>query len=399
MMRTLTRALWWLPLLAFMGPLHAQKPVLSLADSSLNIYLGGKLRTTMLLSSKRPFPTSGTAFFLLPQDATGEESSFDLNARNSSIYLKMDGPRIGDFRLGAMVFVYFTASVTSETYGILPSLLYADLKNDRWRFAVGQQMDVFAERVPEMVDGFFALAASGCAGNSSRGELRAERFIPVGKGRLTLTAALAEPITSYISPSFKNNTADNGLPNLEAALRYHSGSNHGSLLPYDGIELGVSAVTGRYRVFHNDVNGVNIRVNKPHVWGIAAEYAFHISDHIGIQGEAYAGQALGNYCGTILQTTKGEFDREIRSRGFWIEGAVVWRKGLQSRIGYGQDRNNPDDLGSAGLQMNRTAFVNLIWDLNRAFQVSVEPTWRKTTYLGLKSNRGPGVMFAVQYRF
>ena len=399
MMRTLTRAQWWLPLLAFMGPLHAQKPVLSLADSSLNIYLGGKLRTTMLLSSKRPFPTSGTAFFLLPQDATGEESSFDLNARNSSIYLKMDGPRIGDFRLGAMVFVYFTASVTSETYGILPSLLYADLKNDRWRFAVGQQMDVFAERVPEMVDGFFALAASGCAGNSSRGELRAERFIPVGKGRLTLTAALAEPITSYISPSFKNNTADNGLPNLEAALRYHSGSNHGSLLPYDGIELGVSAVTGRYRVFHNDVNGVNIRVNKPHVWGIAAEYAFHISDHIGIQGEAYAGQALGNYCGTILQTTKGEFDREIRSRGFWIEGAVVWRKGLQSRIGYGQDRNNPDDLGSAGLQMNRTAFVNLIWDLNRAFQVSVEPTWRKTTYLGLKSNRGPGVMFAVQYRF
>jgi hypothetical protein len=385
-----------LALLFLTADLQAQRPVLSLGDSSLNLYLGGKLKTTMLLSSRRPFPTSGTAYFLLPKDATGEESSFDLNARASSLFLKLDGPRLGDFRFGGMVFIYFTASITSENYGILPSLLYGDLKNDKWRFAVGQQMDVFAERVPDMVDGFFAMAASGCAGNSSRGQLRAERFIPVGKGKLTVTAALSEPITTYISSNFKSNTADAGLPNVEAALRYRSLSgNH--LLPYDALELGISAVTGRYRVFKNDGVGGNIRVNKPHVWGVAAEYAFHVvPDRFGIQGEAYLGQALGNYCGTILQTTKGEFDKEIHSRGFWVEGAMVWGKALQSRFGYGQDRNYPTDIGAAGLQMNQTVFANLMWDLNKSVQVSVEPTWRKTTYLGLRSNNGPGIMFAAQ---
>ena len=65
------------------------KPLLSLADSNLNVFVGGKIRTTMLMSNKRTFPT-GTAFLLFPKDATGEESSFDLNARSSSFYFALE---------------------------------------------------------------------------------------------------------------------------------------------------------------------------------------------------------------------------------------------------------------------------------------------------------------------
>jgi hypothetical protein len=82
--------------------------------------------------------------------------------------------------------------------GILPSLLYADLTKGKWRFAIGQQMDVFAECIPNMVDIFFALAISGYLGNSSRGQIRAERFLAAGHGgKFTFTAALSEPITTY----------------------------------------------------------------------------------------------------------------------------------------------------------------------------------------------------------
>jgi hypothetical protein len=378
---------------------YAQKPLLTLADSSLRVYMGGRVKVTSLISEKRTFP-NGTAFLLLPEDATGEEASFDVNARASNLWFKFDGPKLGDFKLGGMMFFYFTASLTSENYGILPSLLYVDLTSDKWRFALGQQMDVFALRIPEMVDNYFAMAISGCAGNSSRGQLRAEHFIRTRNGgTVTLTAAFSEPITTYISPDFRNNTADAGIPNVEAAVRYSSALDPSAWVNYNSVELGVSVIKGTYRVFKNDASGNNIRVNKPNVWGIAGEAGLRLSKRFGLQGEIYTGQALGNYLGAIYQTTKGEFDDEIRSTGFWAEGAYYWKKNLQSRFGYGQDVCNKEDLKGGGIQKNQTLFANVIWEINRVFQVSAEPTWRKTTYLGLRDNSGLGIMFAAQLKF
>lgn len=379
--------------------LQAQKPILSLSDSNLNIYMGGRIKVTSLISEKRTLPT-GTAFILLPKDATGEESSFDVNARASNLWFKIQGPKIGSFKLGGMMLFFFTQSLTSETYGILPSLLYVDLTNDKWRFAAGQQMDVFATRIPNMVDNYFALAVSGCVGNSSRGQLRAERFVKTGRdGKITFTAALSEPITNYISSDFRNNTADAGVPNIEAALRYSAGVDPGAWVDNNAVELGVSVIKGTYRVFKNDANGSNIRVNKPNVWGVTGEYGFRLGQRINLQGEVYIGQALGNYLGDVFQSTKGDFDDEIGASGFWIEGAMYWKRNLQSRFGYGQDVCNIEDLKGFGIEKNQTFFVNVIWDLNRYLQLSAEPTYRKTSYLGLKDNSGFGIMLAAQFNF
>lgn len=387
-------------LVSFNAIAQQPKPLLSLADSSLHVFVGGKIRTTMLMSNKRTFP-SGTAFLLLPKDATGEESSFDLNSRSSSLYFALDGPKVGDFKMSGMMFFMLTSNVTSETYGILPSLLYVDLKNDHWRFAFGQQMDVFAERIPNMIDSYFALASSGCAGNSSRGQIRAERYFSVGKkGKFSLTAAASEPITSYFSPDLRNNTADNGMPNVEWAAKYSSGKDAAAWVPYDNLELAVSGVSGSYRVFKNDINGNNIRVNHPQVFGIAGEYAFRFGKRFGIQGEVYNGKALGNYAATIFQTTKGDFDKEIRSTGFWTELAFYWKKSLQTRVGYGQDKCNESDLMGLGIFQNSTLFGNLIWDINQSFQIGAEVSYKQTDYLApLKNNQGITAMLMAQYKF
>ncbi|MEI6740836.1 MAG: hypothetical protein WCK74_11065 [Gemmatimonadaceae bacterium] len=376
------------------------KPVLTFGDSGTTVVVGGKVRTTMLLSSKRHFP-SGTAFLLLPKDATGQESSIDLNARSSSLFLAVDGPKVGSFTMSGMMFFYLTASVTSETYGILPTLLYADLKNERWRFAVGQQMDVFSERTPNMVDSYFTLAASGNAGNSSRAQLRAERFFPVGpQGRLSLTLAASEPITSYFSSDLRNNSADNGRPNAEWAVKYRSGTDTAAWVPFDRLELALSGVHGSYRVFKNDAMGTNIRVNHPQVAGLAGEFAFRLGNRVGVQGEVYRGKALGNYAASIFQTTKGAFDTEVHSRGVWSELAFYAKRNLQSRIGYGQDRCDEADLKGAGVLQNSTVFGNVIWDINRIMQVGAEVSYKHTQYLApLRNNQGMTAMFMTQFKF
>lgn len=378
------------------------KPLFSLGDSSINVFMGAKIRPTILFSQKRPFP-SGSAYILLPKDATGEERSIDLNARASNITLAIQGPKVGSFRLGGTLFAYFTQSVTSETYGFLPAMMFVELKNDKWRFALGQNYDVFAARLPEMVDYFFALAASGCAGNSSRGQLRAERYVPLNdQSRFAFTVAASEPITTFISPDLRNNTADNGVPNLEYAIKFYHGKDPEAWVPFDKIELGISGVQGSYRVFRNDtLNGsvVNLRVNKPRVMGIAGEYGFRLSKRLGIQGEVYTGQALGNYLGAIQQTTKGPLDAAVRSTGFWAEGACFWKRNLQTRFGYGQDQCREEDLKGTGIQKNQTVFSNLIWDINSSLQVGVELTWKKTSYLVFRDNAGVTSMLMAQLRF
>ncbi|MEI6811053.1 MAG: hypothetical protein WCK60_03345, partial [Candidatus Nomurabacteria bacterium] len=161
-----------------------------------------------------------------------------------------------------------------------------------------------------------------------------------------------------------------------------------------------SGVSGSYRVFKNDINGNSIRVNHPRVFGIAGEYAFRFGKRFGIQGEIYNGKALGNYAASVFQTTKGDFDKEIKSTGFWTEFAFYWKKSLQSRIGYGQDKCNESDLMGLGILQNSTVFGNLIWDINQSFQIGAEVSYKQTDYLApLKNNQGITAMLMAQYKF
>ena len=172
-------------------------PIYSTADSGVNVFFGATLKTTMLYTTARVLPSTGTAYMLFPKDATGVENTFDINARSSTIYFSVDGPKVGDFRLGGKMFFYTIKDLADPSYGLLPALMFVELKNGKWRFSAGQQVDVFAQRIPNMIDGYFALASAGCAGNSSRGQLRAERYLPVGDGNLTVTVAASQPLSNY----------------------------------------------------------------------------------------------------------------------------------------------------------------------------------------------------------
>jgi hypothetical protein len=386
-----------------MGGVRAQHPLFSTADSGVNVFFGATIRTLASYSPKRTLPGYGANFVLMPKDGSGVENTFDITARASNLYFSVDGPKVGDFRLGGKIFAYLTKDISSPTYGFLPALMYMEAKNDKWRFSAGQQVDVFAQRIPNMVDGYFALAASGCAGNSSRGQLRAEHYLPVGeKGKVTLTLAASQPITNYFSSDLRNNTANRGTPNLEWAAKFQTGSDPDAWVPWDMVELGVSGVMGSYRIYKNDTLGgviVNKGINKPRVRGYAGEFAFRTGKRFGVQGEVYAGQALGNYLGGILQTTKGPKDKEVRSAGWWVEGAMYWKRNVQSRFGYGQDACRQEDLIGGGIYRNSTVYGNLIWDINRSLSIGFEATHKSTKYVGLSENQGMTWMGMVQYSF
>lgn len=383
--------------LAAAAPAEA-KPAITGRFGGINVTLGGAVRTTVITSSARGQP-DGTPFFLLPDFPGQPEGSTKFDARASNVTIGMDGLTSGDYKFGGLLLFTFTnGNLLSGGYGFTPLYAYVDAQSDDARFAMGLQEDVFSPRIPKMVDSISALAASGNPGNSSRAQLRAERYLRVGnRDKLTLIGALSDSLPQTVEPDFSRITENTGLPNLELRALYASGEpGPEAWIRWPDYEVGASGVAGRFRTLSPLGNFDSFRST---LWGIALDGRLRLGRQAGLQGELYTGQALGPYLATILQTVNLTTQQAIRSYGGWGEFAWYWKPTLHSHAGYGIDHNRSGDVAPGNMVRNQTAFANLIWDISPYTTVSVEGTWRRTDWLGLPDNEGVGLMLSTELRF
>ncbi len=369
-----------------------------------SLEVGGLFHTLGIYSAKRTLPTA-TVFFLTPEDQTGVEDTFNMSAQYSRAIASVRGPRLGGFDTGAEFQALFSGgSITSDDYGITPGLAYVWANSGEWYGAAGLNLDMFSPRVPTMVDGISALAASGNPGNMQRAQARLERSFTTGEtGQLTIGAAIAEPFSTIVNDLTGQDTnyEDNGIPNIESVVKWNSGPAEASaLLPWPGLALELSGVYGQFRSYAGRQDPV-----VSNVWGVAAGAGIRIGNRFGIQGEAYAGEALGNYLGCIQQISVQPNPlllsslEPISCYGGWGELAYAWSPDVVSHLGYGIDHVSSDDLTLGYIQNNQTAYANVMWSVTPYWQLSVEGTWRATDWVGFDDNAGPAVMVASAVRF
>ena len=375
------------------------------ANPDFRLTLGGSVRAVAMYSEKRPVGSAGAVFRLAPPDVTGTESVFDYTAQYSTLRAGIEGPQFLGMKTGAtMLFQFYNGQLLDDQYGFTPGLAYAWLDDGHWDLSFGRRFDLFSERQPEMVDGFGILGASGNPGNSLRTQLRAEyRGEFGGSNGFSVGAALSEPISTSISDDFSDRAEDNGLPNLEAKAQLRLGLPDGDvLLARPGFEIGASGVYGEFRKF----TGTAPPWPPPDIirpWGAALEAGARLGSRFGIHGELYAGEALGNYLGTALQTVNPASRRAIGSHGGWLEATLVLTPKLRMNTGYGLDEPDRADLFAGQVSRNRTAYLNLFASVTPAFTIGLEQTWRRTDYMGAdgadRSNEGWSTMLSLQYGF
>jgi hypothetical protein len=301
---------------------------------------------------------------------------------------------------GTVLAMFYNDNVIADQYGFLPLLAWGELKNDRWRFAAGLQFDVFNPGAPTVLP-FSALCGSGNSGNSFRGQVRVERFLnPSESVQWTIQTALSEPIATTIDPVF-GLSEDNGWPNVEGRVAIGLGAvGPDGLRPF---ELGVSGVVGQLRTTLPQPRGRVVA----DVWGLGADFRWRINDLFGVAGEFYTGQTLGTYSGGVLQninadsvTPANSTLQGIRSTGGWLETFVYWTPCLHSHVGLGIDDPLDRDVSITQRTQNSTLFANAIWDVNQAFRVAFEFTWRETAYkLRRRDNEGAGFHTQFQWSF
>ena len=370
-------------------------PRVSTLSPNFNVSLFGAVVTDAVFSEPRAI-APGTPFFLLPPSQPGfKEDTVSIHGRQSSIGAILTGPQFGRWQSGGTVLVsFFNDALIVDQYGILPLLAFGELRNEKYRISAGLQFDVFNPYTPTILP-FSVLSGSGNTGNAFRGQIRLERFFnPSPDVQWIGQVALSDPVATTIDPAFRL-LEDNGWPNIEGRVAIGIGqSEMVNGLTRRPFELGVSGVVGQLRT---TIPGTSQTVTD--VSGAGADIRWKILPCFGVAGELYHGKGLGTYNGAVLQNVnRDEINNvnstfeAIESTGGWLETFVYWNPCLHSHVGYGIDNPEDLDLGLGQKSRNSTYFANLLWDVNSAFRVAFEFTWRETEYNFPTpiSNEGPG---------
>jgi hypothetical protein len=386
------------------------------ASKGFTVRIFGKAVLDAIYNTARA-QAPGNPVFLVPKFEGGfSQHTMDLNARNSQLGVAFTGPDIGEFHSGGRISAVFfdNTNLFADNNGFLLTQSYGELFNDRWRFAAGLQLDVVAPAVPTVLP--FAIDGAPI-GNNIKGQIRVERFLPVGSDSLfTFQGALSEPLTTAKTPDVSLDE-DNGKPNLEGRIAFGSGKPAPvgiGLLTQRPWEVGVSGMIGQLRRTSLPSDPAPRRVVSD-VWLAAVDYQlnlarlFGVGPDFGLKGELYTGQGLGNYGGGILQSLDAVTWKAIRTNGGWVEGFVYLTPGVHNHTGIFIDNPNDDDITALpntlfGRTYNSAVYNTLIWDLDRAYRIAVEATYRKTEYkdpipTGRLTNEGFGLHTQFAWTF
>ena len=323
--------------------------------------------------------TTARAFIRYLNPNTGlDDSQSTITGQGSAFGLNIEAPKIGDFEArGLFYFKFYGGQPAANVPGLFYLLGFGELRNENWRFVFGQNLDLIGPLQPHTLNFTSGLGGGNIGLATTRGQLRAERFFhPSDNVQWTFQTALTQIfLPEYIADPEVNGT-DNGWPNVEGRVALGFGEDvvHPLIGPLKPIEFGVSGLIGETRVTKNLVGQ---RVST--TWAVVAD-AKYSTERWGIQGEYFAGDAVGSYGGGIDQSANLANGFAIYSTGGWGE---VWHKlgpCVTAHAGYGIDDPRDRDLSAGQRSRNQFYFGNLIWDVTERFQLGFEVSHWKTDY-------------------
>ncbi len=387
-----------------LAPRTANSQIMSLLSDSTRMKIFANISALAVVSTERPF-APGIPFLLLPESPFGfHTNTFDLHARQTNFGFLITGPRLKGLTMGGTVLAFIAKdNLVSDIYGLLPFLAFGELRNEKWRFAAGLNLDVFNPLNPMMIP-ISVLYGSGNTGEY-RGQVRLERYFdPSDETRFTIQFAVGDPVGSVIIDN-RNILEDNGWPNFELRLAAELGRMKQRMGERNvrAFELGVSGVIGELRTTGFITSPVGVEppdrdVVAVHGLGVDAQLRF--GKRFGLSGEFYLGDGLGEYGGGLLQSFNTLTFERIAARGGFGEAYVYLLDRLHLHAGYGIDDPENDHLMLLQIPRNQTGYATLFWDITRILQLSLEADYRKTNFFEpLLTSDGMIFMSQLLFRF
>ena len=329
--------------------------------------------------------SSGTNNADVPLWATPTGSgNVSSSVRQTRLGIKLEGARVGNARLGAVVeadfFGGFPAIGIGENFGVVRiRLANARLDWEKTSLTIGQDWMVFAPQNPT------SLAAAAIPQMASAGNNWAR--LPLIKvehrfgSNVTWQVAVLAPQTgdSAANVAFlmqPNSGASSRLPFFQSRVAF---ADKNWLGTKKAGTIALSAHYGQSRVF---TGATNVRNDIDSV-GAALDWNFPLAKRVSLAGEAFFGRNLGGFQSGIFQSYNNDFAyrqgnslvaggvRSIGTRGGWIQLGITPklandRLGLYASIGL----DDPNDLDLVSISTRDWRTRNLAYAFDAIYKVT-----------------------------
>lgn len=362
-------------------------------DDAIKVKVFGQFSTLLVNSNSRPWPSGGPLYMLPLSDV----STFDLHARQSGIGAILTGPEVFGLATGAYAQVFiWNDNLSSDSYGLLPFNFYVTLTNEKVRISLGLNRDIFNPLAPTNVSllNLFSSGNAGAFATMARLDLSLKRS---SGSDITATLGFRDAVSTTVQD---NGTLldDNGWPNIEGQMTFNLGvarARAGGRMSRP-LSIIVSGVVGQLRntlVLDPLQQGV-IDVRG---LGVGAEVA--LGQRIGLVGEFFVGQGLGEYNGHIGQSFNAETLEPIKGAGGFAELQFYPSEVVHLHGGFGLDAPDRSRLGSLQRARNHTFFANAFWEVSKTVQLGAELQQRETEWIDLPNGEGLVILSQFLYRF
>ncbi len=349
-------------------------PHVSTLGSNFNLRVFGSLTGEMVFADARPVLPSGIV--LITPDLGQDTEVAEVHAKSSSLGIAFGGPKVGGFQMSGTLLSYLYGQTFQEDkYGLYIVRAFVDLKSEHVRFAFGFNGDLINPRAPTTIN----FNQANGAGNLGffRGQFLVETNVWASQeSQLTAQFALSDPVTTSFADFNQpplNLLEETGWPNIEGRVMIGLGrkpSLPGLPRPF---ELGVSGLVGQLRRTDLPTNHIH------DVWAFGTDFHIGLTDAVGLNGEFFTGQSIGNYNAGIFLIDNLRFD-PVRSTGGWVEAYANWSSRWHSHFGYGTDDPIDDTLSAGQPTRNQLFFANILCDVTENLEVGFELSHWETSY-------------------
>lgn len=329
--------------------------------------------------------------------AGGDQAEFYIDAKSTRLGLNILGPNArgfggGCYKTSATVEFNFQGAFNGGYYhkpGILFRRAFIEMKNNDWRFLAGQEWDVISPLNPGSINYAVAFASGNL--NYRRPQLRVERTIVNSCNLKTL----AQFSLNQMVPTSESVDAGS-WPLLEGRLGWTIGNRTGSCaMPW---VIGISGHIGEGTYNYKAPYPVLVNANR-RTWSANIDFTIPVTKRLRILGEMFTGENLLPFWGGIAQGVNPSTGETICSTGGWIEAEYKWSSRARSYVGFGIDDPFNQDLAADARSYNSHIFANIIYNLNKDFEIALEGSSWKTSRIGLEQADLFRLEFMARYKF
>jgi len=369
--------------------LRGEMKKLAWTKGDFSIIPYGYLWGNTVFSTERTSPGSYTLFVLSPSGSVPQSNECIVDVRNTRLGFDVTGPPVPFFdcaKGGGKVEIDFQSPLNTTAGENKATVMlrhaYAEVKDDDFRFLVGQTWDVISPLYPGML--LYSVGWDGGNIGYRRAQFRGEKYYAFSDVSLVTTQLSINPqvfvdngtVTTSGGTATLTGEPSN-WPIVEGRVAWTIGHRGKDCLP---ITIGLSGHVGEQEFIYS----IGKLDEHRRTWSGNLDVRVPITERLGIQGECYVGENLGTFLGGIGQGVNPYTLDTIRDAGDWFEVWYDWTPRLHSHVGYSVDDPNDHDFAhyTGGKLYNQFYFGNLSYDLTKNFLIGMEVSSWKTIYVG-----------------